>query len=401
MITGRADPRRKAAGRRGHRRNGQTRPALVSYAGQPRRRGHDALADRRDGRRGPTQPGPHSTNRRRGGVLLRSRPSCCRQWSRSSSGRGSPPKQPALAYALVNAVAVLIIACPCALGLATPMSIMVGVGRGARDGVLIKDAATLERLEKVDTLVVDKTGTLTEGRPRLTEAVPAGEIDEPELLRLAASIEQNSEHPLGRAIVDAARAREIKLTSVEDFDSVTGGGVRGNVDGRPVLVGKPDFLEEDGVANVAAQDDDAKELERQGRTVMYVAADGQARGTSGGFRPDQVVHARSRPNASRPRLANSHGDGRQPRNCSRGGRRARHRPLRGGRQSERQGRADQVASQRRPRRGDGRRRHQRRSRPRPGRRRHRHGHRHGRRHGSRRCHACQGRSAGASPKRWG
>ncbi|MHB9044965.1 MAG: heavy metal translocating P-type ATPase [Pirellulales bacterium] len=183
------------------------------------------------------------------------------------------PKEPALAYALVNAVAVLIIACPCALGLATPMSIMVGVGRGAKAGILIKDAATLERLEKVDTIVVDKTGTLTEGRPRLTEAVPAGRISEVEMLRLAASIEQNSEHPLGRAVVHGARDRNVGLLPVEEFDSVTGGGVYGRIAGRTVLVGKRPFLEQNNVENLSALDEVANDLRRQGRTVMFVAVD--------------------------------------------------------------------------------------------------------------------------------
>ena len=183
------------------------------------------------------------------------------------------PKQPALAYAIVNAVAVLIIACPCALGLATPMSMTVGIGRGAKLGVLIKDAATLERLEKVDTVVVDKTGTLTEGRPRLTETVPVGRISESEMLGLAASIEQNSEHPLARAIVEGARDRNIDLLPVEGFDSVTGGGVHGQVAGRTVLVGKRAFLEENHVENVAAWDEKANALQRQGRTVMFVAVD--------------------------------------------------------------------------------------------------------------------------------
>ena len=183
------------------------------------------------------------------------------------------PKEPALAYALVNAVAVLIIACPCALGLATPMSIMVGVGRGAKDGILIKDAATLERLEKVDALVIDKTGTLTEGRPHLTEVIPLGQISELEIMRLAASIEQNSEHPLGRAIVQGVRDRNINLLPVDGFDSVTGGGVHGQVAGRKVLVGKRRFLEQNNIENVSALDERANDLERQGRTVMFVAVD--------------------------------------------------------------------------------------------------------------------------------
>ena len=147
------------------------------------------------------------------------------------------PEQPALAWALVNAVAVLIIACPCALGLATPMSIMVGVGRGAKEGVLIKDAEVLETLEKIDTVVVDKTGTLTEGRPKLTECLPTESVSEQDLLGFAAAVEQNSEHPLAHAIVQGAKDREIKLVDVADFDSVTGGGVHGTVEGK----GRPDW----------------------------------------------------------------------------------------------------------------------------------------------------------------
>ena len=152
------------------------------------------------------------------------------------------PEQPALAWAFVNAVAVLIIACPCALGLATPMSIMVGVGRGAKEGVLIKDAEVLETLEKVDTVVVDKTGTLTEGRPKLTECVPAAPFAEEDLLRYAASVEQNSEHPLAHAIVVGAKDRSLSVPTVEGFNSVTGGGVHGTVEGKTVLIGKRSLL---------------------------------------------------------------------------------------------------------------------------------------------------------------
>src|SRR5204863_297221 len=139
--------------------------------------------------------------------------------------------------ALVNAVSVLIIACPCALGLATPMSIMVGIGRGAGEGLLIKGAAVLETLEKVDTVVVDKTGTLTEGRPKLTECVAAAGFSEQDVLRPAAAVERQSEHPLARAVVDGARERQVDLPEVTDFESVTGGGIRGTVEGKPVLVG--------------------------------------------------------------------------------------------------------------------------------------------------------------------
>ena len=188
------------------------------------------------------------------------------------------PEQPALAWALVNAVAVLIIACPCALGLATPMSIMVGVGRGAMEGVLIKDAEVLETMEKVDTIVVDKTGTLTEGRPKLTECVPAATFSEEEVLRLAASVEQNSEHPLAHAIVAGAKHRSINVPAVQEFDSVTGGGVHGTVEGKKVLIGKRALLAEKNVQKLAALDDRADELQQQGRTVMYVAIDQQFSG---------------------------------------------------------------------------------------------------------------------------
>jgi Cu+-exporting ATPase len=183
------------------------------------------------------------------------------------------PEQPPLAWALVNAVAVLIIACPCALGLATPMSIMVGIGRGAREGVLVKSAEVLERLEKVDTVVVDKTGTLTAGRPSLTECIPVAGMTETELLRLAASVEQQSEHPLARAIVAGAGARKIPVPAVARFDSVTGGGARGSVEGREVLVGKRAWLAEEHVVDLAALDERSAALQQQGRTVMHVAID--------------------------------------------------------------------------------------------------------------------------------
>lgn len=184
------------------------------------------------------------------------------------------PREPALAWALVNAVAVLIIACPCALGLATPISIMVGVGRGAKEGVLIKDAEVLETLEKVDTIVVDKTGTITQGRPKLTECIAVDSGLDDELLRMAASLEQQSEHPLARAVVEGADDRSLVLSAVEDFDSITGGGVRGSVDGTTVLIGNREFLEETGVSELSALEGRAAELQQKGRTVVYVALDG-------------------------------------------------------------------------------------------------------------------------------
>ena len=183
------------------------------------------------------------------------------------------PEQPPLAWGFVNAVAVLIIACPCALGLATPMSIMVGIGRGAREGVLVKNAEVLERLEKVDTVVVDKTGTLTAGRPTLTECIPVASMTEADLLRNAASVEHNSEHPLARAILAGAAARNIPVPTVANFDSVTGGGARGSVEGREVLIGKRAWLAEEGVLDLAALDERADSLQQQGRTVMHVAVD--------------------------------------------------------------------------------------------------------------------------------
>ncbi|QOJ22418.1 MAG: heavy metal translocating P-type ATPase [Gammaproteobacteria bacterium] len=183
-----------------------------------------------------------------------------------------PP--PAMAHALIAAVSVLIIACPCALGLATPMSIMVGIGRGATAGVLIKNAEALERMEKVDTIVIDKTGTLTEGRPRVTAIRPAGgNIGEDELLRLAASLEQGSEHPLAAAIVAAAKERSIVLAKAADFDSPTGKGVLGSVDGHRIVLGNAKFLAELHI-DARVLEMQADELRQNGATVIFVAVDG-------------------------------------------------------------------------------------------------------------------------------
>ncbi|MCH8154267.1 MAG: copper-translocating P-type ATPase [Proteobacteria bacterium] len=187
---------------------------------------------------------------------------------------------PAMAYAIINAVAVLIIACPCALGLATPMSIMVGTGRGATVGVLIKNAEALEIMEKVDTLVVDKTGTLTEGKPRLTRVVPAAGVDEGELLRLAASLERGSEHPLAAAIVAGAQERDLALEEAKDFESVTGKGVTGRVGGRRVALGNLKLLEQLGI-DPAGLEARAEDLRREGETVMFFAIDGRAAGLIG------------------------------------------------------------------------------------------------------------------------
>jgi Cu+-exporting ATPase len=186
--------------------------------------------------------------------------------------------EPKLAHAVVNAVAVLIIACPCALGLATPMSIMVGVGRGAQMGVLVKNAEALERLEKVTTLVVDKTGTLTEGKPSLIDVLPIGGFDADELLRLAASLERSSEHPLAAAIVKGAEERKIALKEVKDFRSVVGGGVVGSVTGRAVMIGKPDFLRNEKVTGLEAPEASAVKLQEEGKTAIFVAIDGKPAG---------------------------------------------------------------------------------------------------------------------------
>jgi Cu+-exporting ATPase len=185
--------------------------------------------------------------------------------------------EPRMAYAIVNAVAVLIIACPCALGLATPMSIMVGVGRGATEGVLIKNAEALEVLEKVDTLIADKTGTLTEGKPQLSEVVAVAGTDRKELLRLAASLERASEHPLAAAIVGAAEKEGARLANTEDFRSLTGKGVIGKVEGRSIGLGNIKLLQELAIdpGPLLAR---AEELRQEGHTVMFVAIDDRAAG---------------------------------------------------------------------------------------------------------------------------
>jgi heavy metal translocating P-type ATPase len=186
-----------------------------------------------------------------------------------------PP--PAFAYALVAAVSVLIIACPCALGLATPMSIMVGVGKGATAGVLIKNAEALERFEKIDTLVVDKTGTLTEGKPRVVAVVPSEGFDEATVLSLGASLERSSEHPLAAAIVASARQRGLEMKDVTEFGSVTGKGVTGTIGSRKVAVGNAKLLKDTGVVS-ADLESRADELRREGATAMFVAIDGRPAG---------------------------------------------------------------------------------------------------------------------------
>lgn len=184
---------------------------------------------------------------------------------------------PALSYALVSAVAVLIIACPCALGLATPMSIMTATGRGAQLGVLIKNAEALERFAKVDTLIVDKTGTLTEGKPRLVAVLPESDHDETEVLRLAATLEKGSEHPLAEAIVSGAEARNVMLGKADDFEAVTGKGVKGVVDGKPVALGNAKLLEELGLDGGHLMEV-ANSRRDEGETVMFVVLNGAVAG---------------------------------------------------------------------------------------------------------------------------
>lgn len=184
---------------------------------------------------------------------------------------------PPMAFGLIAAVSVLIIACPCALGLATPMSIMVGVGRGAQLGVLIRDAEALERLEKVDTVVVDKTGTLTEGKPRVTKLILTEGIAESELLRLAASLERGSEHPLAHAIVEKAKEAEVKLTEALDFEAPNGMGVIGQIDGKRIALGNRLLMESEGV-NTQSQDTHADQLRSDGATVIFASIDGNLAG---------------------------------------------------------------------------------------------------------------------------
>ncbi|MFN5688274.1 heavy metal translocating P-type ATPase, partial [Bradyrhizobium sp.] len=185
--------------------------------------------------------------------------------------------EPRFAFGLVAAVSVLIIACPCALGLATPMSIMVGVGRGAHMGVLIKNAEALERMERIDTIVVDKTGTLTEGKPKVVAIVPAGNYSEAEVLQLAASVERASEHPLADAIVNEAKERGIQITDVQDFDSPVGKGALGAVNGKKVLLGNASFMRSQGV-DTSAIEAEAERQRGEGATVINMAVDGKLAG---------------------------------------------------------------------------------------------------------------------------
>jgi Cu+-exporting ATPase len=186
--------------------------------------------------------------------------------------------EPRFAYGLLNAVAVLIIACPCALGLATPMSIMVGVGKGAQLGVLIKNAEALETLEKISVLVVDKTGTLTEGKPVIIKIITVDGVNENDALKWAASVEIQSEHPLANAIVQTAKKKNITLEKVDDFQSVTGGGVLGTISGKQVMIGQASYLEQNQIQITQALESEASKLRDKGNTVIFVAVDHKAIG---------------------------------------------------------------------------------------------------------------------------
>ncbi len=188
---------------------------------------------------------------------------------------------PALAYALVSAISVLIIACPCALGLATPMSIMVGVGKGAQSGILIKNAEAIEKCGKVTHILTDKTGTLTAGKPQITSTITANGWDEKSLLSIAASIEQSSEHPLARCVVDYVKEKNYELAPVDGFQSITGGGVKGKVNGKAVLLGKQKFIEGNGITSPEELKKNSDELQGNAETVVWVAVDRQTVGILG------------------------------------------------------------------------------------------------------------------------
>ena len=295
--------------------------------------------------------------------------------------------EPRMAFGLVAAVSVLIIACPCALGLATPMSIMVGVGRGAQAGVLIKNAEALERMEKVDTLVVDKTGTLTEGKPKVVAIVPADGFNETDILRLAATVERASEHPLADAIVRAAKERNLDLGKVEEFDSPTGKGATGKVDGKTIVLGNASFLQSLGI-DAQSLNEQGERLRGDGATVINMAVDGRLAGIVRHRRPGESVDAGRAEGAGGGRHQGHHADRRQQDHGE--GRRAqpRHHRRRGGGAARSEERGGRKTAEGRTDRRDGRRRRQRRPGARRRRSRHRHGNRHRCRDGKRRASRC-------------
>ncbi len=265
--------------------------------------------------------------------------------------------EPRFTFGLVAAVTVLIIACPCALGLATPMSIMVGIGRGAHAGILIRDAEALEQFERIDTIVLDKTGTLTEGKPKVVSIIAADGFEENQLLRLAASVERGSEHPLARAILNAAEDRKLGLGEVGDFASPSGKGATGTVDGRAIALGNAMLMAE---LNVATGDlDGAAEAARQdGATAIYRGDRRPRRRHHRDRRSDQAVGARRAGGAARRWPAHRHADRRQCHHRARGGENAWHRGDRGRDPAGAQERRGAAAAQRGPPRRHGRRRRQ-------------------------------------------
>jgi Cu+-exporting ATPase len=291
--------------------------------------------------------------------------------------------QPRLAYALVNAVAVLIIACPCALGLATPMAIMVGTGRGARAGVLIRNAEALEVVEKVDTLVLDKTGTLTEGKPKLVSVVAAAGMQEAELLRLAAGLEKGSEHPVAAAVVAGTQERGLKLTEGRDFRSFPGRGATGTVDGHSVAAGNERLLQELNIPS-SELSSRAQALREDGQTVIFAAIDGRPAGLLGVTDPvkESTPEALRELRAEGIRVVMLTGD-------SRATAEAVAKKL-GIEEFE----AEVLPEKKSEVRGHGGRRRERRARAGPGRRGHRHGHGHRRGHGERQRDPGEGRPAG-------
>ncbi len=277
MISGEPIPVAAKAGRPGDRWHGQ-RHRRPGCAGRARRGRYGSRTDRPHGEPGAADPRP--IQRLADQVSAYFVPSVVLIAVVTFIAWVFVGPEPRMAHGLVSAVAVLIIACPCALGLATPMSIMVGTGRGAAAGVLVKNAEALEILERVDTLVVDKTGTLTEGKPRLVSIVPAFGFDESELLRLAASLEQASEHPLAAATVRAALEKALNLSSVQAFQSRTGRGALGQVDGRNVAIGNHALLQELAVAP-GTLESQADDLRRDGQTVVFVVIDRRPAGLLG------------------------------------------------------------------------------------------------------------------------
>ncbi len=300
--------------------------------------------------------------------------------------------EPRLAYALLNAIAVLIIACPCALGLATPMSIMVATGRGATGGILFRNAEAIEVMRKVDTLVVDKTGTLTEGRPRLVSVVPAPGFAEDDLVRLAASLERGSEHPIASAIGKGAAERGVQLADASQFESITGKGVRGRVEGRDVALGNRALLDELGIA-AGPLAERAEALRAEGQTVMFAAVDGAVAGLLAIADPIKETTPDGDPRAARRARARGDALRRQPHHGGVRGAPARDRRSDRGGAARPEGRGREAPAARGSHRRDGRGRHQRRARARAGTRGHRDGHGHRRGDGERGGHAREGRPA--------